>query len=67
MTFRHRPDGAGDRLRVHQGHRRTVKSAVAVEEFVEKPDEATAARYLEDGGYFWNSGMFLFKRISLPG
>ena len=28
---------------------------------VEKPDEATAARYVADGGYFWNSGMFLFQ------
>src|SRR5262249_3260645 len=29
--------------------------------FVEKPDATTAARYLEDGGYFWNSGMFVFR------
>jgi mannose-1-phosphate guanylyltransferase/mannose-6-phosphate isomerase len=35
--------------------------AVPVVEFVEKPDEATAADYLDDGGYFWNSGMFLFQ------
>ena len=37
---------------------------VDVEKFVEKPDEATAARYLEDGGYFWNSGMFLLRASS---
>jgi len=29
--------------------------------FVEKPDEATAQQYLTEGGYFWNSGMFLFR------
>src|SRR5690606_9131904 len=29
--------------------------------FVEKPDEATARGYLEAGGYYWNSGMFLFR------
>lgn len=29
--------------------------------FVEKPDEATAQRYLDEGDYFWNSGMFLFR------
>ncbi|NMT63406.1 mannose-1-phosphate guanylyltransferase/mannose-6-phosphate isomerase [Marinobacter orientalis] len=29
--------------------------------FVEKPDEETARRYLEEGDYFWNSGMFLFR------
>ena len=29
--------------------------------FVEKPDAATAQAYLDAGGYFWNSGMFLFR------
>jgi mannose-1-phosphate guanylyltransferase/mannose-6-phosphate isomerase len=29
--------------------------------FVEKPDRATAEGFLADGGYLWNSGMFLFK------
>lgn len=29
--------------------------------FVEKPDEATAREYLDEGGYLWNSGMFLFR------
>ncbi|MEP6907350.1 MAG: mannose-1-phosphate guanylyltransferase/mannose-6-phosphate isomerase [Pseudoxanthomonas sp.] len=28
--------------------------------FVEKPDAATAKSYLDAGGYYWNSGMFLF-------
>jgi len=32
----------------------------AVERFVEKPDAATAARYVKDG-YLWNSGNFLFR------
>nr|WP_221444205.1 mannose-1-phosphate guanylyltransferase/mannose-6-phosphate isomerase [Rhodanobacter sp. MP7CTX1] len=32
-----------------------------VEQFVEKPDLLTAESYLADGGYDWNSGMFLFK------
>ncbi|MGP1666994.1 MAG: mannose-1-phosphate guanylyltransferase/mannose-6-phosphate isomerase, partial [Rhodanobacter sp.] len=32
-----------------------------VRQFVEKPDMATAETYLADGGYDWNSGMFLFK------
>jgi len=34
--------------------------AYAVAQFVEKPDLATARSYLADGGYDWNSGMFLF-------
>jgi len=29
--------------------------------FVEKPDAATAQRYLEGGDYFWNAGMFVLK------
>jgi mannose-1-phosphate guanylyltransferase len=32
-----------------------------VERFVEKPDRATAERYLADGGYLWNGGIFLFR------
>ncbi|OOG55531.1 mannose-1-phosphate guanylyltransferase/mannose-6-phosphate isomerase [Rhodanobacter sp. C03] len=32
-----------------------------VEQFVEKPDLSKAEAYLADGGYDWNSGMFLFK------
>ena len=33
----------------------------AVEAFVEKPDAATAARYLEDPAYSWNAGIFVFR------
>ncbi|HUL87948.1 MAG TPA: mannose-1-phosphate guanylyltransferase/mannose-6-phosphate isomerase [Pseudolabrys sp.] len=32
----------------------------AVKSFVEKPDPATAARYMREG-YLWNSGNFLFR------
>jgi mannose-1-phosphate guanylyltransferase/mannose-6-phosphate isomerase len=32
-----------------------------VERFVEKPDVLTAQRYLDSGGYYWNSGMFAFR------
>lgn len=32
-----------------------------VKRFVEKPDQATAVSYLTQGGFFWNSGMFIFK------
>ena len=33
----------------------------AVEKFVEKPNLETAQAYLDEGCYFWNSGMFVFK------
>ena len=32
-----------------------------VERFVEKPDETTARQYLEEGGYYWNAGIFVLK------
>ena len=32
-----------------------------VQRFVEKPDAATAERYLAEGGYFWNAGMFVLR------
>jgi mannose-1-phosphate guanylyltransferase/mannose-1-phosphate guanylyltransferase/mannose-6-phosphate isomerase len=35
-------------------------TACAVTAFVEKPDLTTAQRYLAEGGYTWNSGMFVF-------
>lgn len=32
----------------------------SVERFVEKPDEATARRYVASGEYYWNSGIFVW-------
>lgn len=32
-----------------------------VSAFKEKPDAETAARYIEQGNYYWNSGMFCMK------
>ena len=38
-----------------------VNEVSAIDQFVEKPDLATATQYLKEGGYYWNSGMFMFK------
>jgi len=38
-----------------------VNQVSTIEKFVEKPDLATATKYLDEGGYYWNSGMFMFK------
>jgi len=35
--------------------------AQLVAQFVEKPDAATAQRYLDAGDYYWNSGMFVVR------
>jgi mannose-1-phosphate guanylyltransferase len=37
------------------------QQALAVERFTEKPDRATAERFLNEGGYYWNSGMFIWR------
>jgi mannose-1-phosphate guanylyltransferase len=36
-----------------------------VKKFVEKPDKDTAQRYISDGGYLWNSGMFIWKTTTI--
>lgn len=33
-----------------------------VEQFIEKPPLAQAVNFLKEGGYYWNSGIFLFNR-----
>ena len=37
------------------------EQASKVAQFVEKPDAATAARYLAEGNYYWNSGIFVLR------
>jgi mannose-1-phosphate guanylyltransferase / mannose-6-phosphate isomerase len=32
-----------------------------VAQFVEKPDAATAQKYLDAGGYYWNAGLFVLR------
>jgi mannose-1-phosphate guanylyltransferase/mannose-6-phosphate isomerase len=53
-----------DRPETGYGYIRSVAAtdgAAKVAQFVEKPDAATAQRYLAEGGYTWNSGMFVLK------
>jgi mannose-1-phosphate guanylyltransferase len=38
---------------------------LSVERFVEKPDVATAERYVAGGKHFWNSGMFFFRAVDM--
>jgi mannose-1-phosphate guanylyltransferase/mannose-6-phosphate isomerase len=39
----------------------SASDAFPVDGFVEKPDAATAQHYLDEGGYFWNAGMFVLR------
>lgn len=40
-------------------------TAYLVEQFVEKPDLATAQHYLADGAYYWNAGIFLWQASTI--
>lgn len=40
---------------------RVYKAGYEVSRFVEKPDLETAKKYLSEGTYLWNSGMFAWK------
>jgi len=42
-------------------HSDGVNNAYIVESFTEKPDFETAHRFLSEGGYYWNSGIFIWK------
>ena len=41
-----------------------MEGAYAVSSFREKPDANTAAEYVSEGRYYWNSGVFLFRASS---
>ncbi|MFP3426281.1 mannose-1-phosphate guanylyltransferase/mannose-6-phosphate isomerase [Pseudoalteromonas sp. SIMBA_162] len=45
---------------IKQGSKISGSNCFEVAEFKEKPNLATAQKYLAEGGYSWNSGMFLF-------
>lgn len=36
-------------------------SSFAVERFIEKPTASIAQNYLDEGGYYWNAGIFVLK------
>lgn len=61
VTFGIRPDRAETGFGYIRRAEGISDHAFRVEQFVEKPNLETAQAYLADGGYDWNSGMFLFK------
>lgn len=38
-----------------------IHAPITVAAFVEKPNLETAQKYLQEGGYFWNAGMFVLR------
>lgn len=54
-----RPEAAYGYIQVD---RAAINAAtIIVRRFVEKPDATTAQAYLNEGGYYWNAGMFVLK------
>lgn len=53
-----RPDTGFGYIKTHQTGDAQV---YAVDRFTEKPDLATAERFLQEGNYYWNSGMFVWR------
>jgi mannose-1-phosphate guanylyltransferase / mannose-6-phosphate isomerase len=54
----HRPETGYGYIQASAG---TNEAAMSVQRFVEKPDASTAQQYLDEGGYYWNAGMFVLK------
>ncbi len=48
-------------IKAESGAGTQSKAGMTVVRFVEKPDTVTATKYLEEGGYYWNGGMFVLK------
>ena len=54
-----KPETGYGYIQVNQGETNAGVNAVC--RFVEKPDASTAQAYLNEGGYYWNAGMFVLK------
>jgi len=55
---------------IHRGERLAVTgveqdAVYRVSEFKEKPDAGTAARYVDSGDYYWNSGIFVWRACDI--
>ena len=57
-----RPDTGFGYIKAHAGREGEIRD---VERFTEKPDHATAEHFLQEGNYFWNSGMFVWRASAI--
>jgi len=49
---------------IHRGERLS-EGLYGVEQFIEKPNVASAMKYLSTGEYYWNSGMFAWRASTI--
>lgn len=57
-----RPDTGFGYIKAHAGSDAEVYD---VDHFTEKPDLMTAERFLDEGSYYWNSGMFVWNASTI--
>lgn len=67
VTFGIKPDRPHTGYGYIQRGASLTDAAFRVAAFKEKPPLETARRYLEDGGFFWNAGIFLFDAGTMLG
>lgn len=65
VTFGIAPDGPETGYGYIEQGEPLSPGAFEVNAFKEKPDRETAQAYLDQGGYFWNAGIFLFAPETL--
>lgn len=65
VTFGISPDGPETGYGYIQQGAPISPGAFEVEAFKEKPERETAQAYLDQGGYYWNAGIFLFSPETL--
>ena len=56
-----RPDTGYGYIRVGDAAAARYRGLSVVDRFVEKPEARVARRYLSDGGYLWNAGIFVWS------
>ena len=56
-----RPDTGYGYIEVDSKNENKPNATFEVKQFREKPDLSTAKSFLEDGNFFWNSGIFIWK------
>lgn len=61
LTFGIRPDRPATGYGYIRAGEAAADGVFRVAAFVEKPDRETAERYVADGGYLWNSGIFAWR------
>lgn len=61
VTLGIQPSGAETGYGYIQRGAALTAEAFAAARFVEKPSAETARRYIEEGNYYWNSGIFAFR------